>query len=234
MSHFTVLCIFPTKPEDTAAAVAEALEPYDENTEVPRYRRPCGCVGAAAKSEVHRVFTKDAVDEARKTFKEPPFDKEKYPIFAPRFVEKVWRAHIDPLLKQADVLIQQHPQYNKPDPGCEDCKGKGKVWSTHSKQGYWDWYQIGGRWSDQLNGKNECPLSEVIDKIVNEKDDEGNPDSFTFAVCIDGDWYAAGKMLMFASVKDEDYTFGEKYIKLCTEYLQEQPEAYCCMVDCHV
>ncbi len=49
MSHFTVLVL---TENGTDEEVEKLLEPYDENTNVPEYERPCYCVGRQARSEV--------------------------------------------------------------------------------------------------------------------------------------------------------------------------------------
>lgn len=235
MSHFTVLCIFPTKPDNLESAVGEALSSYDENVEVPRYRDACWCVGLAAEQHVRETYTNSAYEKARAKFKAPKYDEEKCgALFAPKHVQRAWHDFVEPIEKKSEALRKKHKLYKKPDPTCEDCKGTGRVWSTRNPQSKWDWYVIGGRWDGKLNSKNEAPLSSMIDEISNKKDESGKVDNFTFALCIDGDWYEAGKMLMFASVSGEDYDFGKKYIKLCKSYLKTNPDAYCALVDCHI
>lgn len=234
MSHFTVLCLLPEPPEDLDTAIARMLEPFNEALEVPRYRTKCWCVGDNAENDVRTLYTKKAVEDARATFKEPDYDKKEHPIFPPKHVQQAWEEHLAPIFAEEKRLLAGHALFEKPDPECDDCKGKGKVWSTSNPKGYWDWWVIGGRWDNILNGKNDCPLKDMIDEIVGFKDEVGKPNNFSFALCADGEWYAAGKMLMFASVKDQDYDFGVEYIRLCKNYLTKHPHAHCVMVDCHV
>jgi hypothetical protein len=58
-----------------------------------------------------------------------------------------------------DALREKHrkaaPDYGKPDPECETCHGSGIEKATFNPRGYWDWYVVGGRWTNFFGGDSE-------------------------------------------------------------------------------
>jgi hypothetical protein len=234
MSHFTVLVLFHEKPGNIEAEVESALEPFSEELEVDEYEQPCWCIGNIARNEANLV-SRPKIEAARETFKSPEWDRTKR-MFPPKPVERAWKEHIKPITDEAQKSEKEHPLYKQPDPECDECKGSGVVKATHNPEGYWDWYEIGGRWSGMLPGKkNHTTLKRAIRAIQENVDEDDNdaPCAFTYALLADGEWLARGKMLMFGMSDDKNYTWDTDYAKFCSKYLGEHPMAYAVLVDCH-
>jgi hypothetical protein len=170
MSHFKTLILLEN-PTDIESEVAEALAPFDENTEVPEYFRKCHCIGTVAFNEAtEKAGAKfGTLNDLRKSFKNKK-DKS----------DKVWKKHIKPYQEYRDSLIAKHPMKDKPDSACgfyvgdyweqqakegkldkdklgqryEDklgCGGTGSYISTYNPDSKWDWWVIGGRWQGDLD-----------------------------------------------------------------------------------
>lgn len=233
MSHSTVLVLFPTKPDDVREAVGEALRPFDENMEVEPYDRPCWCVGVKARNE-SSVGVQEAIEAASKTFKAPEYDKERYPVFPPKAVQAAWEAHIKPIIDAQEEREKAHPEYQKPNPECDECKGAGTASSTYNPASKWDWYEIGGRWRN-LIPDDACPLRDIIDRINNSADEyDGTPDNFTFALLADSTWYEEARMGWFGCTSNEDKDFPTKYRSIANDYSKNHPEAFAVLVDVHI
>jgi hypothetical protein len=58
-----------------------------------------------------------------------------------------WRSTHRAWDQRFDELTPKAPGYGKPEPDCDDCKGTGRTMSTSNKEGFWDWWVIGGRWA---------------------------------------------------------------------------------------
>lgn len=179
MSHSVVYVITkrkPHNPEDMERLVERALEPFNENIDVPEYERPCHCVGRKAQDDVYnqidiefgdREARSKAFDDRHPEFKgKGPFDEE---------VEEVWtREVVKPIEARSAELLAIHPGRETPDPTCgyytqdfldhypdsaanhkagdryEDgsgCGGTGIDRTTYNPDSKWDWWTIGGRWS---------------------------------------------------------------------------------------
>lgn len=49
--------------------------------------------------------------------------------------------------------LAAHPDREKADPGCEECRGSGKTTTTYNPKSQWDWWTVGGRWNGMLLGE---------------------------------------------------------------------------------
>ena len=64
----------------------------------------------------------------------------------------------------------------------KEVDGEGNRLSTYSQKSKWDWYVIGGRWDNEIEG-NTCPVSKLP------------PDFSCFAIVTpDGEWHENGNM----------------------------------------
>lgn len=154
MSHFLVTVLVEQDKFDrnkslrsqAEDAIAPLLEPYDENTNVPEYDRPCYCVSTTARNEARTAAEAQVggINIFRESFKdinpdpEDPFSEA---------AEEAWKKHIAPLVDLEKQLFEAHPLKGKPNPDCEDCSGTGTTKSTYNPKSKWDWYQVGGRWT---------------------------------------------------------------------------------------
>ena len=53
---------------------------------------------------------------------------------------------------------------HKPEHDCEECQGTGTATNTRNPRGYWDWFEIGGRWNDAIPGNVES-VAKVGDRL---------------------------------------------------------------------
>jgi len=86
----------------------------------------------------------------------------------------------------------------------------------------WDWWQIGGRWSNMLNGKKDTAQKNELGEL---------PD--TFAYLIDGEWIERGRMGWWAIVSDEKSD--DEWTASRAKIWEKIPDdAYITIVDCHI
>lgn len=111
----------------------------------------------------------------------------------------------------------------------KDEKGVWAVYSSYNPNSKWDWYSVGGRWSNSIKTKSGefvdmCKFDEIDfepysdDCYEDGKDWLGNPckklkegyewhydnkDNFPFCVVIDGVWYEKGDMGWWGMVANE-------------------------------
>lgn len=189
MSHFVLLTLVDPNgdiPEDhkadiTEEVIAGLLAPYDENTSVPEYEKPCYCVGQEAHKQATKAAEKKcgSMDSLRESFRaetKGQFDGEE--LFSKK-ATAAWRKHIAKYLATEKEAFNNDPKKDKPDPECEECKGSGIDTTTYNPKSKWDWWQIGGRWSGFLNpgydayedpaNQEECPLCKGTPGFRNDK-----------------------------------------------------------------
>ena len=148
MSHFCVY-VFP----DKNTSVSELLAPYDENIELAPYV-------LYTKEQAIAKVRSDIEKYRDSTYKEYLADPVKYK-------EKCGhnKNHIDYLENEFQKKL------NWTDEECyeEIAKWKredgmvaedGSILSTYNPKSKWDWYMIGGRWSNYIPG-NEVKMSDI-------------------------------------------------------------------------
>lgn len=148
MSHYFALVIVPKDTTNVEVAVSKAMAPFNENLKISGFRLvACDCIGhiAIRSAEEKANGIVGDLDTLR-----AEFDKM-HPTPGPEFAN-LWGKAIAPWVKLEKKFEKTHPLYKKPDPKCGDCSGTGKMKTTRNPKGYWDWYQIGGRWSGVLDG----------------------------------------------------------------------------------
>lgn len=141
MSHFSV-AVFT----DEYTTVEDLLEPFDEGIKVEKYI-------ALSKEEIIKK-EKEHIKFLKKIYKEYMKDKRKYRrehinnINHLRFVKT-----IPSIAKWNDKKIYKNAikYYSE-----EEISKDGGIYSTYNPDSKWDWYEIGGRWSNRLiiNDKN--------------------------------------------------------------------------------
>jgi hypothetical protein len=174
-----VLAPAGTTINDAEKAVEPLLAAYDENLAVPEHEEECWCVGSAAEAaglsaawSQERVAERERLRQAfaalgqrlrQVTHAEPlgsDFESaiatiEQEAIRAEltgqrRKLEEEWRALLEAGDAAAKKVTAAHELYRKPDAGCEQCGGTGRWRTTGNPQGFWDWWEIGGRWTGLL------------------------------------------------------------------------------------
>jgi hypothetical protein len=118
--------------------------------------------------------------------------------------------------------------------GCKGAIIDGQLgyWSTYNPDSKWDWYEVGGRWAEQLI-KNKT--GQMVD-VCSKADLDLNHDFTTFAVVTpDGQWHERGKMGWWAVVVDENETEDEWDKNFRERFIDSQDEATTfVLVDCHI
>lgn len=242
MSHFVTLVIISgdTPLNRIEQTVEDLLEPYSVHLTVAPYEDECGCIGFKAmldvKAEIEKTFNLEAM---RREFNELPECDQ---------TEERWKQMVAPVDKKRQELFLAHPLHEKPNPECNDCKGTGKFMTRYNPSAKWDYWAIGGRWSEWIFGperekaaqeknkgcilcaetqelKNNCrPLSEI------PLDD---PHYIPFAVLTpQGEWIEQGEMGWWAVVNNGKEF--KEWHELAKSVLEKYPEHLAVAVDCHV
>jgi hypothetical protein len=224
MSHFTVLVV-GNDPE-------KELEPFNENTRLPRYVK-------YTKEQLIAREREKIEKYKNSTYAEFLVDPEKYKAKCSPFLINYLENEFPTKLKLDDeglhkLAIEDHePEEVGPD---------GEVYSTYNPKSKWDWYQLGGRWSGMIKlkegkegviGSPGLGVHEVgIDQA--KKGDIANFDEInTFAVLKDGEWYSRGKMGWWAMVSDEkDEEAWDSEFKKLIEGLPD--DTLISIYDCHI
>lgn len=210
MSHFSVYVF-----HDENTTVDELLAPYDENLEVAPYVLYTKEQAIAkVRSEIEKYWNS--------TYKEYLADPTGY--------KEKWgrnKEHIDYLEnefpKKLDWTDEECyadiEQYCDARTAAED----GSILSTRNPKSKWDWYQIGGRWSDYIPG-NEAKTSDIpVEKI-------SAPYAF---VTPDGEWVERGEMGWFGTASNE--MDEDEWDARFREYLKTLgKDVVLTVVDCHV
>ncbi len=132
----------------------------------------------------------------------------------------------------------------------EDINEDGSVQSTYNQNSQWDWYQIGGRWSDSLKIKphtysktrgerswaiEDSPKRGYADSAVKEDIDwehESMKDFETFAFLDSmGEWHEEGSMGMFGASTTTDNSWSDTFKKLLDNVNDDERLT---VVDCHI
>ena len=211
MSHF---CVYVFHDKNTS--VSELLAPYDENIELAPYV-------LYTKEQAIAKVRSDIEKYRDSTYKEYLADPVKY--------KEKWghnKNHIDYLENEFQKKL------NWTDEECyeEIAKWKredgmvaedGSILSTYNPKSKWDWYMIGGRWSNSIPG-NEVKMSDIPSEKIE------TPYAF---VTPDGEWVERGEMGWFGISSNEmdDDEWDAKF----KEYLKTlDKDIILTQVDCHI
>lgn len=131
MSHYTVAVITRTDPRESDE-LERLLAPFDENMEVERY--------------LHR--TKAQIIEDGKKHKEEmlerlkEFDKDKLIEILTNRAYRWWRDIFNCETDEDFYKMEAYQDMIDTDSGDE--------YTTYNPNSRWDWYEVGGRWSEEL------------------------------------------------------------------------------------
>lgn len=211
MSHF---CVYVFHNKNTT--VSELLAPYDENIELAPYV-------LYTKEQAIAKVRSDMEKYRDSIYKEYLADPVKY--------KEKWgnnKNHINyienefpKILKWTDEECYEEIAKWKREDGlvAED----GSILSKYNPKSKWDWYQIGGRWSNSIPG-DEVKMSDIlIEKIE-------TPYAF---ITPDGEWVERGEMGWFG-VGSNEMDKDEWDVKF-REYLKTfDKDIILTQVDCHI
>lgn len=240
MSHSTVTVIIDQRVSvlDLEEAVAEALAPFDETTEVPRYRK---------------LTRQEAIDEERltyakmkgNTYDQWQLDKEGYEADCRNpahleYLKNEFLEKFNSIMKDDDAAWKEATRWEEPVHVQDD-----GIYSTYNPKSKWDWWVIGGRWSGRVF--NAVPVGTEQDFFTKEDftvygkgqdvlrrlDLSEGPKS-TFAVLTkDGEWKERGNMGWWGMVADEKEQ--DDWDKEYKEILNSIPaEDWIVLVDVHI
>lgn len=137
MSHFSVLVI--------GNNVESQLAPFKENLVVSRYL-------VHTKEQLIEKKKKEIEEYKLTTYKKFLDNPKKYKETCtnPSHIRYLQEDFPKKLIMSDEEIYQEEIKYEEP----EDVGENGEIYSTCNPQGYWDWYQIGGRFSKFFVLKN--------------------------------------------------------------------------------
>ena len=287
MSHFVGLVILT--PEYTKEHTLEdSLAKYNENLETDPYAS--GNVEEYDKVSFLNHYNQDTIGDSKslaKRFyddchnkegfltkaqlaekwcrKEEDIDDAKYIEAMPYWNKELyvnWFKTIFPEVfeKFAECYEESGNDWNGNNWKLNEETGVWEEWSTYNPDSKWDWYSVGGRWSQSIKTKsgehvNLCLLGEIDwspfkpedyckEAEKNWKGEKYYPlkngvkwrftsEELPFCVVINGEWYERGQMGFWACVANEkdDKTWNEEFMELIKD-LPENSEVY--NVDFHI
>lgn len=168
MSHYAVAVI-----TDDQTSVDELLAPYDENLEVAPYIY-------RTKKQIIEDARKRIAD-LRKSMKDYADNPEKYlKDYNVYWLEGGTETYVNPpklsqyakvklsCEKMSDEELYQQCTYKD-----EDYDNEGNELSTYNPNSKWDWYVVGGRWSNRIkkNDGSNCNSCYVADMAIGRNED---------------------------------------------------------------
>ena len=177
--HFLTFILTESGSEEEIEMV---MEPFDENLEVDPYQTECWCRGG----EALRATTSNPPPELRALDADLEEGRNRMRDLAQRLhgsgeesegsqelreaLEEV-RTATSAIQKERTAvlqgLLQAHPLFDKPEPSCEECAGKGFHETTFNPEGRWDWYVLGGRWDGFLT--DNCQPAKTVHDLIESR-----------------------------------------------------------------
>ena len=220
MSHYTVGVIFqPTPGWSVEQEVERALAPYDERRLVPPYDAPCGCVGRRAREAAAAL-----VDERCGSVEALRAQRAAQEGVVPEAeLSTWWEQQWEVRVALQERWARLHPARAEPNSICgfntesyceeggqvgerfkdgSGCGGTGSERTQGNDHGYWDWYEIGGRWDGDLYADGETaedlnvrPVRALLARV---------PLYLPLALVLPtGEWVAKARMGWWACTSDE-------------------------------
>ncbi|WP_430535939.1 hypothetical protein [Listeria rocourtiae] len=211
MSHFTVAVVTKT---GALEEVEKLLAPFDEGIEVPHYKTKADIIKkgrASIESYKHGIY-QEYLNDPQKYLDGCNNDSHANYISV-EFPKKLeWT---DEEVYADEIKWEEE----------ENIQANGSVFSSYNPKSKWDWYQVGGRWSNHLTLKDGTTADTAKIENLNL------PIKETFALLTpDGDWHERGKMGWWAIVTDTNHNYSEEYNKLILKH----EDCFVTIVDCHI
>lgn len=252
MSHFPVTVALPAHldADKVDDALADALSPFDESTQVPRYVQ-------ATRADLITHGRKQIAEYATGLYAEfVKLGEQGYRAAHPHAGEN----HLD-YLKGTDAdggfpakLAWTDEQIYADAirwEAAEDLGPDGEVYSTYNPKSKWDWWIVGGRWGGMWQLKEpDAALSGLTQEsafgLSSQARQSGRtdvarieqivPESMTptFALLdLEGEWHERGRMGWFGIVSNE--TDPDAWDSAYIRAIAQMPKAtWLINVDCHI
>ena len=249
MSHFTVAVIIDKSIEEDSLydAVDDALAPYDEGlrTDPVIYKKKSDIIAGILKEQEEMSIMMEEYKN------DPAKYEEKFGSWLTRkmenFVQEKRYSLTDTEL--FDIYMKENN-----DDGYDE---EGNQLTTYNPDSKWDWFQIGGRWSGLIDGKDYSRIKDIdFDKLKPESPEFYNKNpvyqeafatfeeyqnfekyKFSYAVLDskENKWYEAGEMGWFA-MTNSTYESEINHMKTCQKLFTEvfDPKDWVVIVDCHI
>ena len=218
MSH-SVVYVFMNRGAD----LEDVLARYDENREVSKYIK---YTREQAIAEVRREC-----EDYKHSYYYTEYhkDPEKYKA------ECNSKAHIEYLEhgfeEKCNWTDEQCYQYVRADFDDDMVDEEGNLYSTYNPDSKWDWYAIGGRWSDILITKEGTGTNE---DFVSEIDFEKTMIPFAY-IDTNGEWHEKGQMGWWGIVIGEkEPSSWEEEFKNYVNSLRDRKDVEVVAVDVHI
>lgn len=250
MSHFTVAVVTKDKNK-----LEEILAPYSEDLKVPRYIK-------YTKEQLIENEKKRIEDYKNSTYAKFLKDPIEYKSNCKNEAHiKYLEEEFPKQLNWTDEQIYQNKikYYDE-----EDIGENGEVYSEYNPNSKWDWYDIGGRWRNQLltrednndtfehnsfaehmgmfKDTKEAPKgykwvngAKIKDIDFNKIEEVNGKPFYTWALVDENGWYEQGRMGWWA-INDATDESTNNFAKQFKEYVEsvENQDNYLIIVDCHI
>lgn len=215
MTHYGALVIFPEDADLTnvEAALTPIMAPFDENTQVDEYDRPCYCIGGVAlrAARARADATVGTFDALRASFgiawgadnPRPDWSTASDAEIAAhaKREQAAWSAHIAPYEAATEAFLASRADRESPNPSCDECHGTGTYRSTYNPKSKWDYWYLYDRerhdWNpttiEDYDHRSPFPLTALSPKW-----------SAYAIVTPDGEWHSKGRMGWWAISTGED------------------------------
>lgn len=269
MSHFyTIALLSEAEISRCIEALYEMLSPYDENLEVEGYVKECWCVGEQAKEESDARAAQFMEKTTGKTLE--TLRTEYSEMIAVKYDDRsalgeypTWQDFSEEWVSEyrrvAESFFNVHPKKETPTTQCQVCYGEGSYISQYNPDSKWDWWVVGGRWSDTFEsvpnaGETFTKVKELIQKQNNSAfTDVGddlrnniatvedlltlNEETFEdvampFAVVTEDGWYESGKMGWWGQVRDGEDS--DTWVENVKNIYQNNRDKFAVVLDLHI
>ena len=218
MSHFVVYVFSKENGED----LEELLIPYDENMECEPYVK---YTREEAIAEVRSEIEEYKNTTYAEYVADPEAYKKKYDYRDPRHFEYLANEFPKRLEWTDEECFEDMKKWYDE----EDIDEDGNIYSTYNPKSKWDWYVVGGRWSNGLKTRNGQSVDTAYVKEI-DWEESGAPFAF---ITPDGKWYERGEMGWWAVVTNEKSSddWNTEFYKM-VEKLDD--DVVVTLVDCHI
>ena len=218
MSHFNVAVFL-----DGTHSLEELLEPYYECLRFPHYISREEII-SGVRSEIERF--KNTTYSSYLENKEEYI--EKYKSKSPHHLDYLENEFPKMLSWTDDECLKYGTRYYEP----ENIKPDGSVFDDSNPNAKWDWYEVGGRWKNEIVTENgSCDRAFVRDILFSKM-----PCFTTYAVVTpNGEWLSPGEVGWWglSTESEEDYDKWKK--EYSSRFLETaNPDWEMVVVDCHI